>query len=196
MGDEIIESAWFEDAKKRVILLIIFIVIALVVAYALYALIWIEFFTVVIFLAGFIMGKRDGLIVGAVSSGIYFLLNPLSFLTPTIELYVFQVIFYVVIGLLGGFTQNYLKSREDFKPTENLYVPIIIVILGIMGAIVIYIFEIITSVIYYNLYPYGDLGSYIIGGLSFTLIKDIIVIIEFLFLLPGLAMLTCKYLKK
>lgn len=195
MRDEIIESSWFEEIKKRVILLIILVIIALSVAYTFYAILWIEFFTLIIFLAGFISGKRDGIIVGAVSAGIYFLFNPLSFLSPIIGLYVFQVIYYVIVGLIGALTQNFLKSKDNFKPTENLYNLTTMAILGIVGAILIYIFEIITSVIYYTLYPFGDIGTYIIGGLSFTLIKDLFVIIEFLFLLPGLTMLFCKFLK-
>jgi len=194
MADEIIESTWFENVKKRIILILLFIAIAVLLGYAFMAIPNIEFITLIVFFSGFIMGKRDGIIMGTASSLIYFGLNPFGF--PPIGVYLCQVIFYAFDGFLGGLIQNYFKNKEYFKPKENLYLIPVMVILAIIGAIITLIFDIFTSIFYYFVYPYGDLFSYIIGGLQFNLLHIVFNAFEFLLILPGLTLISCKLLKK
>lgn len=202
MVDEIIESSWFESIPKRIALLIILVAFATVMGYVFTYIktitgnifMYIEFFTLIVFLSGFLMGKRDGLIVGLASALIYFGLNPIGF--PPVGIYLFQVIFYALEGLSGGLVQNYLKNKDYFKPKENLYVPLVMIIFGIVGLSITLIYDNIISIIYYYIYPYGDLISYLINGMAFTAGRLIVNIIEFVLILPGLVMLACKLLEK
>ena len=192
MGDEIIESAWFETLSKRIILVVILAAITIGLGFLFMGIPNIEFFTLFVFLSGFIMGKRDGLIIGLVSSLVYFGLNPFGF--PPIGIYVFQVMFYAITGFLGALIQNFFQNKDYFKPKENLYILVIMIILGIVGFVFTFLYDIISSVIWYFEYPFGDFTTYIISGLVYNTIHLIFNLISFILILPGLAMLTCKLL--
>ena len=65
-------SVWLEMYSFRLALISIFSALSIVLAYMLNPFPNIELLTLMIFLSGFIMGKKEGLIVGLISSFIYF----------------------------------------------------------------------------------------------------------------------------
>ncbi len=114
------QSVWLERKSFRVALLGIFTALAVVLGYALVFIPNIELLTLMIFLSGFIMGQRDGAIVGIMSSFIFVFFNPYG--VSPIPLFAYQLAHYALVGLLGGVMCDFLSKREFFKPEEDLYV--------------------------------------------------------------------------
>ena len=69
-------TRWLERRSFRIALTSIFIALSIVLGYMLIFIPNIELITLMIFLSGFILGKKEGLIVGAFSSFIFCFLNP------------------------------------------------------------------------------------------------------------------------
>ena len=114
------QSVWLERNSFRLAMIGTFSALSIVLAYMLFSFPNIELLTLMIFLSGFIMGKREGLIVGLISSFIYFFFNPLGASPP--PLLAFQVFFYSLIGLIGAFSSQYLSKKVIFhreKLCEN-----------------------------------------------------------------------------
>ena len=105
--EKLSQTVWLERKSFRVALLGIFTALAVVLGYALVFIPNIELFTLMIFLAGFIMGKRDGAIVGLMSSFIFVFFNPYG--VSPLPLFAYQLVHYVLVGFLGGRMCNFLN---------------------------------------------------------------------------------------
>ena len=106
-------SSWLEKPSFKIAILSTFAALAVVFGYMLAFIPNIEIFTLTIFLSGFILGKKEGLFVGLLSSIIFTLLNPLNPSPPPLFLY--QITHYSLTGLLGGFLRHYFNKRDYFK---------------------------------------------------------------------------------
>jgi len=187
-------SIWLKKKSFRIVLVSTFSALAVVLGYALAAIPNVELFTFMIFLGGFILGKRDGLIIGLLSSFIFVFFNPYG--TSPVPLFIYQIIHYSLTGLIGGITRGYLLKKEDFKPKEDLYSFRLMAFLGLIGALITFIYDIISTlagafIVSFSLEFF--IVSYIYG-IPFTTVHLIGNTLEFIFILPGLTSLIYKLL--
>jgi len=187
-------SVWIEKTTYRIALISIFSALSVVLGYLLAYLPNIEMFTLMIFLSGFILGKKEGFTVGLLSSSIFTFFNPLG--ASPVPLFVYQIIHYSLTGLAGSVTRNFLNTKRYFKPKEDLYVFPIILIFGFIGALITFIYDIISTAI--SGFLVSITLEYFIAtymtGIIFTTIHLIGNILGFIFLLPGLIQIVQKIL--
>lgn len=187
-------SSWLEKPSFKIAILSTFAALAVVFGYMLAFIPNIEIFTLTIFLSGFILGKKEGLSVGLLSSLIFTFFNPLG--TSPIPLLLYQITHYSLTGFLGGFLRQYFNKRDYFQPKEDLYILPILVILGVTGALITFLYDILSTffgaILFSQSYEYF-LTSYL-TGIIFTIIHLIGNVLGFIFILPGLIQLVIKLL--
>jgi len=188
-------SAWLERKTFRIVLSSTFVALAIVLGYMLAYIPNIELFTLTIFLSGFILGKRDGIIVGFFSSLIFCFFNPIG--ASPLPLLTFQLFHYSLTGFLGALTRDYLKRKTFFKPDEDMFVLPVMVLFGLMGALITINFQIFASMVDVLSF-FGTIDEFIpyfLTGIVFTVTHIIGNTLGFIFLLPGLIQLTFKMLE-
>ena len=187
-------SAWLEKPSFKVAILSTFAALAVVFGYMLAFIPNIEIFTLTIFLSGFILGKKEGLIVGLLSSMIFTFFNPLG--TSPLPLFLYQVAHYSLTGFLGGFLRQYFNKRNYFKPKDDLYIFPILVILGLTGALITFLYDILST--FFGAMLFSQSFEYFLttylAGIIFTTIHLIGNVLGFIFILPGLIQLLIKLL--
>ncbi len=181
-------SVWLEKQSFRIALVSTFTALAIVLGYLLVYMPNIELFTLTIFLSGFILGKRDGMIVGFLSSLIFCFFNPFG---ASLPLLAFQLTHYSLTGLLGALINDFLNKRSFFTFDEDLYKGPVMVIFGILGAIITISFQVFSSLVYvFTFYDsIEDFLPYFIIGIPFTITHIIGNTLGFIFILPGLVYL-------
>ena len=190
--EKINNSAWLERKTFRISLIATFTALAIVLGYTLAYIPNIEVFTLMIFLSGFIMSKKEGAIIGLLSASIFTFFNPLGPSPP--PLFIYQLIHYSTTGVLGGLTKDFLRNKEYFKPTEDLYIFRIMLLFGFLGAVVTFVFDILSTL--FGGFTVSITIDYFIAsyllGIVFTTVHLIGNVLVFVFLLPGLIQLIMK----
>ena len=187
-------STWLGRKSFRIVLVSTFTALATVLGYLLAYLPNIELFTLTIFLSGFILGKRDGMIVGLFSSFIFSTFNPWG--ASPLPLLLFQLTHYSIVGLIGALTNAGLKNRSFFAQDEDPYKLSVMVIFGFIGAIITTSFQVFSSLVY----ALSFLGSidgflpYFLSGILFTIVHILGNTLGFIFILPGIIPLINKML--
>lgn len=192
--ERVTHSIWLERNSFRIALISTFTALAIVLGYLLAHIPNIELFTLTIFLSGFILGKRDGMMIGLLSSFIFCYFNPFG--SSPLPLLAFQLFHYSITGFLGALTSDLLQRKKSFKPSEDLYKFSIVALLGIIGALITTNFQIFSSIIYVLSFL-GSLDEflpYFLTGSIFTAIHIIGNTLGFIFILPGLIQLIRKML--
>jgi len=187
-------SIWIDKKTFKVVLISMFSALAVVLGYALAYIPNVELFTLTIFLGGFILGKRDGLVIGLLSSLIFVFFNPYG--TSPLILFIYQIAHYSLTGLTGGVIKDFFRKKKYFKPKGDLYLFRIMIILGSIGAIITFVYDLISTLIGAFLVSTSFeffIISYIYG-FPFTIVHLIGNTIEFIFILPGLVSLINKFL--
>ncbi len=185
-------SVWLERNSFRIALVSTFTALSIVLGYLLAYLPNIELFTLTIFLSGFILGKRDGMIVGISSSFIFCFFNPLG--ASPLPLLAFQLSYYTLIGLLGALAHQLLRKKTFFTPDEDLYKIPVMVIFGIIGGVITIFFQIFSTLVDAISF-YGTIDRFLpilITGIPFTITHIIGNTLGFIFILPGLIQLIYK----
>lgn len=188
------KSILFQRKSFRTALIGTFVALVVVLGYALVYLPNIELVCLTIFLSGFILGKRDGVIVGLMSSFIFCYFNPFG--ASPLPLLGFQLLFYAFDGFVGAISSDYVKQKKFFKPNEDLYRFWVIFFFGVVGAILTFIFDILSTIVIV-LTDFGTLDVfliYYIVGIPFTTVHLIGNTLGFVFVLPGLIQLINKLL--
>jgi uncharacterized membrane protein len=176
----------------RIAIISSFTALSVVLGYALAYLPNIEIFTLFIFLSGFVLGRKEGLIVGLLSSFIFTFFNPLG--PSPLPLLGYQIFHYSLTGFLGGIIRNYLNHKAYFKPKEDLYKVRIIIIFGIVGALLTFIYDVLSTLIgalMISLSFEFFITQYLIG-IIFTTIHLVGNTLGFVFILPGLSQIIVK----
>jgi len=192
--ERITHSIWLERNSFRIALISTFTALAIVLGYLLAYIPNIALFTLTIFLSGFILGKRDGMMIGLLSSFIFCYFNPFG--SSPLPLLAFQLFHYSITGFLGALTSDLLQRKKSFKPSEDLYKFSIVALLGIIGALITTNFQIFSSIIHVLTFL-GSLDKflpYFLTGSIFTAIHIIGNTLGFIFILPGLIQLIRKML--
>jgi uncharacterized membrane protein len=187
-------TPWLERKSFRIVLISTFAALAVVMGYALVFLPNIELFTLMIFLSGFILGKRDGAIVGLMSSFIFVSFNPYG--VSPLPLLAYQLAHYSLVGFIGGITSKYLSKKEYFNPESDWYVFRIILIFAIVGAVITFVYDILSTLIG-AMSIFGTLDTFwaiYLFGLPFTTVHLIGNTLGFVFILPGLIQLIYRLL--
>jgi uncharacterized membrane protein len=182
-------STWLERSSFRIVLISVFTALAIVLGYILAYIPNIELFTLIIFLSGFILGKRDGMIVGFLSSFIFCFFNPLG--ASPLPLLTFQLIHYSITGLLGALINDLLQRKKMVKLDTDLYIFPVMAILGVVGALITLNFQIFATLLHFLSF-FGTSGEFLpllLSGLGFTVIHIIGNTLGFIFILPGLIQL-------
>ncbi|MHA1509413.1 MAG: hypothetical protein ACTSO6_11995, partial [Promethearchaeota archaeon] len=91
-SEKMSSSVWLERRTFRISLVATFTALAIVLGYAMAYIPNIEVFTLMIFLSGFIMSKKEGAIIGLLSASIFTFFNPLGPSPP--PLFIYQLIHY------------------------------------------------------------------------------------------------------
>ena len=188
------DSLWLERKSFRIALISTFTALSVVLGYLLAIIPNIELFTLMIFLSGFVLGKREGMLIGFFSSFIFCFFNPLG--PSPLPLLAFQLFHYSLTGLLGGFISNYFRSKDFYKKDGDLYIFPVIVIFGLMGAFITIFFQIFSSLTSV-LSIFGTIDEffpYFLSGIIFTITHIIGNTLGFIFILPGLIPLINKML--
>ena len=177
---------WLERRSFRIALTSIFIALSVVLGYMLIYLPNIELITIMIFLSGFILGKKKGLVIGAFSSFIFCFLNPMG--ASQLPLLTVQVVYYSLVGLIGAFTCDLLEKKSFFNSRDDLYVYQVMVILGAIGGVLTTIYSIFAELAGYITIsaPGVPFSAYFMIGVPWTIIHVIGNILGFIFILPGL----------
>ncbi|NVM36290.1 MAG: ECF transporter S component [Candidatus Lokiarchaeota archaeon] len=187
-------STWLERKSFRIVLISTFSALAIVLGYLLAYIPNIELFTLTIFLSGFILGKRDGMIIGFLSSFIFCFFNPLG--ASPLPLLAFQLTHYSITGLIGALTSDLFQKKISFESNDDLYKLSVMFIFGVIGALITSSFQILSSLVEVLSY-FGTLDEYLpyfLTGLIFTAIHIIGNTLGFIFILPGLIQLIKKML--
>lgn len=187
-------SIWRQKKSFRIALISTFSALAVVLGYTLAYLPNIELFTVFIFLSGFVLSKKEGLLVGLLSAQIFTFFNPLGTSPP--PLFIYQLIHYSFTGFLGGVVNDYLKAKTFYKPYDDLYTFRIMVILGLTGGVITFFYDILSTLIggvLVSLKIEYFITSYL-TGIVFTSVHLVGNILGFVFLLPGLIQLIIKFI--
>ena len=191
-SERVNSSVWLERRSFRISLIATFTALAIVLGYAMAYIPNIEVFTLMIFLSGFIMGKKEGAIIGLLSASIFTFFNPFGSSPPL--LFIYQLIHYSLTGLSGGLAKNFMLNRKFFKPKEDLYVYQVMVIFGVIGGLLTFIFDILSTLLGgFTVSTSLDyfIASYLFG-IVFTTVHLIGNILVFVFLLPGLIQIIMK----
>ncbi|TXT58349.1 MAG: conserved membrane protein of unknown function [Promethearchaeota archaeon] len=179
----------------RIALISIFTALSVVIGYLLVSIPNIELFTLMLFLSGFILGKKNGAIIGLMSSFLFTFFNPFGSSATFAPLFAYQLFHYTAIGLLGGAIKDFLKDKNYFTPHEDLYDKKIMVLFGIIGAILTTIYDLITTLIG-AIFIYGSIQFFVwyyLSGVVFTTIHLVGNTLGFIFILPGLISLIYKW---
>lgn len=185
-------SVWLERKSFRIALVSTFTALAIVLGYLLAYLPNIELFTLTLFLSGFILGKRDGMIVGLLSALIFCFFNPIG--ASPIPFFAFQLVYYTLIGLIGALVGDILKKRSLFTPNEDLYKTSLMVLFGVIGAVVTTSYQLLATLIDIYIY-FGTIEEfvpYFLTGIPFTITHILGNTLGFIFILPGLIQLIHK----
>jgi uncharacterized membrane protein len=188
------QSIWLSKRSFKIALLSTFSALTVVFGYTLALIPNIEIFTLMIFLSGFTLGKKEGFIVGLLSSIIFTFFNPLG--ASPLPLFFYQVVHYSLTGLSGGLVRNFFNKKEFFRPKDDLYVFPVISILGIIGALITLIYDILST--FFGAIIFSESINYFlttyISGIVFSTIHLIGNVLGFIFILPGLIHLITKLL--
>jgi uncharacterized membrane protein len=194
MEEKYNHSVWLQKFSFRIALISMFSALAVVLGYTLAPIPNIELFTLMIFLGGFIMGYKEGVIIGLLSSFIFVFFNPYG--VSPLPLLTYQIIHYGLVGLAGALTHKFLKGRDYFKPKDDLYVFKILLLYGFIGAVITIAYDVITTLIG-AITIYGTFDAfvpYFLSGVFFTTVHEIGNTLGFIFILPGLIQLLYKLL--
>jgi len=188
------DLVWLERKSFRIALISTFTALSVVVGYLLAIIPNIELFTLMIFLSGFILGKRDGMVIGFFSSFIFCFFNPFG--PSPLPLLAFQLFHYSLTGLWGGLLSNYFRKKDFYKKDGDLFIFPVMVIFGFLGALITIFFQIFSSLTSV-LSIFGTINEflpYFLSGIIFTIIHIIGNTLGFIFILPGLIPLINKML--
>ena len=181
---------WLERRSFRIALMSIFSALSLVVGYMLVSIPNIELFTLIIFLSGFILGEKEGAAIGLISSFLFCFFNPMG--ASALPLLTVQLIYYSLIGFLGGYIKKKMEKQSFYDPLGDLYVFPVLIIFGIIAATMTSAYQFFSQLVDYISYfaMQETFFIYIIPGIPFTAVHIIGNTLGFLFILPGLIQIT------
>ena len=145
---------------SKIALIGLFIALGTTLGFALATIPNVELVTATIFLAGFLMGIREGLLVGLLTESIYSILNPYGMAAP--PLFIAQILSMGLVGCLGGW-----MGRQGIQTGWRGYLR-----LGLAGFITTLFFAVVTTLAFLVFIDFSTksiLSSFIVGLGFYTL---------------------------
>lgn len=123
-----------KDATRRLVLSAAFAGFAVAVGYALAQFPNIELVTAIIFLSGYVLGWRNGALIGLVAEGIYSAFNPYGM--PPLPVLLAQMLGMCLAGIAGGQVRGFLTTiNKKSKP----------IVLGLTGFAITLVYDFLTT---------------------------------------------------
>ncbi len=151
---------------RQTVLASLLVALTVSLGYALAAVPNVELMTITVFLSGYLLGARFGMIVGGASMALHSLFNPLGAALP--PLMAAQVAAFVVVALAGAWIAPVLQAMRH-RAAE-------VVAAGIIGFLVTLFYDVATSAAAYVVAM--DAGStltiwrFVAGGALFTILHQ------------------------
>ncbi|OLS12594.1 MAG: hypothetical protein RBG13Loki_3788 [Promethearchaeota archaeon CR_4] len=173
------------NLSRRIALVGVYAALVLVAAYVLVYIPNVELVTCLLFVGGYCFGIITGSFIAVVVSVIFSNFNPLgSTLAAFPLLFVFQIIFYLCIAILGGVIGQ-MRHRQQFTISPKTAVT-----LGLLGFCITLAFDIGSTFAMYLPITDGNwiaVWSYWVAGIVFTILHLAFNPLVFAFLLPVVA---------
>lgn len=145
---------------RTIVITAVLIALAVALGFGLAHVPNVELITLVVFTSGHLLGARIGLVVGAVSMGLYTVLNPLGM--PVVPLALAQVAGMALIGLTGGRTRRWIRRGPSWAR------------LALCGLAVTLFYDLVTNLVMaLSLGMIGQLARVLIAGSAFSLLHMI-----------------------
>jgi hypothetical protein len=146
---------------RKTVLASLLVALTVALGYAFAAVPNVELMTISVFLSGYLLGARLGMVVGGVSMALYSLFNPLGAALP--PLMAAQVIAFVIIGLAGAWIAPVLRAMRRRAAQ--------IVAAGCSGFLITFFYDVATSAAAYVIALDSGatmtMGRFIAGGVLF-----------------------------
>ena len=155
-----------------------FIALAVGSGFALVMVPNIELITTIVFISGAYLGSRWGIIIGGVSEFIFSALNPLGSGLVFFPILIAQVIAMMIVGAVGGLFNRFILINRWTSRKR--------VLLGVIGFLLTFQFDAITTFSYPIMMGYPMMQSFaiFIAGIGFTFFHQITNGIIFALFLP------------
>ncbi len=137
----------------------LFAALAAALGFALFEIPNVELVTLVVFLAGALLGVRRGMLVGIIGEGLFSGLHPLGSGLAIPPLFAAQVAVYGLVGVTGGLFRGHL-SRVPAP------------LLGLVGLLLSLLYDLGTSAVTIFVFGAGEKGilAYFLLGIHFYLV--------------------------
>lgn len=149
------------NGTRRVLLACLLISLTVMFGYALAGVPNVELMTITIFLSGYLLGARFGLIIGAASAIVHALFNPLGASLPPLLLA--QCIGFSLVGMSGA------SFGPLIEGAKNRWAAILFA--GLIGLLLTLLYDILTNIaafyIAMGVGPTSGLLGFVVGGLLF-----------------------------
>jgi len=136
----------------------------------------VEVFTATVFLAGLLLGSRDGMLVGFISQTLFSTLNPLGISPP--PLFVAQVAHRILVGFIGG------RFKYNADESDNVWLRGFR--FGALGLLLTWAYDLMTDFSFFLVsgFTLDQIKTTLTLGLPFYLIHGGINTIIFAVVLP------------
>jgi hypothetical protein len=145
---------------RTIVIVAVLVAMAVALGFGLAHVPNVELITLVVFISGHLMGIWTGMMVGAVSMGLFTVLNPMGM--PVIPLALSQVTAMALIGMLGGATRRWIGWGRVWAR------------MALCGFAATVFYDLVTNLVMaLSLGMLGQLAKVLIAGLTFSLLHMI-----------------------
>jgi hypothetical protein len=170
---------------RKLSLMGVLVALAIVLKLPLLSVPNVEFFTFVVFSAGYLLGIIEGLLVGVISMSLYTsIITPYGL--PPLPIAFAQVFSMALIGLTGGFVFKLHLVRFDKRPSSLTLFKFLT--MGLFGLGLTLIYDLLTNLA--TAYVMGQFVPVMISAIPFALIHILSNIALFVVLTPVLLRLS------
>ena len=122
----------------------------------------VELITFIIFLSGYLLGRRLGALVGAAAMGAHSLFNVMGSVVP--PMLVTQIVIYAGIGAAGGVVGGWI-ARVKGPVLASFFA-------GTTGAVLALLYQVaINTTAYFTFTSATTLWTFIVGGIAFSAVQ-------------------------
>jgi len=167
---------------KKISLMGIFIALGVSLGFALINIPNVELITATIFISGYLLGIKEGIVVGLLTESLYSLLNPFGMAAP--PLFIAQILSMAMAGFMGA-----VVAKQKSQKRIIYYLK-----LGLAGFLATAIFALLTTLSFVLLinFSFEKLAGSFIYGLGFYIVHIVTNTIIFLTLVPAIINLVEK----
>lgn len=171
---------------RKALLASLLISVTVAFGYALAGVPNVELMTLSVFVAGYLLGGRLGVVVGAVSIAAHSLFNPMGAALP--PLLIAQIIGFAIVGFAGTIGRLIVARRPRWLG---------IVLSGVLGFAVTFVYDVLTNVgAFYSITGAGapaSLVTFVVAGMAFMVMHLVWNTVLFLVVLTPVLNVLARY---